>query len=107
MHGVLATFNEYQSRESGADIAYKVGQKACNGGTIGRARLGYLNHIDRTHGRDIRTVIVDPEHAHLIQLGFELFAAGNLTLDHCQSGSTKKGYAPDRSGIQHNGYRSV
>jgi len=56
MHGILATFNEYQSRESGADIAYKMGQKARNGGTIGRARLGYLNHIDRTNSRDIRTI---------------------------------------------------
>ncbi|MGW3959125.1 recombinase family protein [Amycolatopsis sp. NPDC005003] len=81
MHGILATFNEYQSRESGADIAYKMGQKARNGGTIGRARLGYLNHIDRTDGRDIRTIIVDPERAPLVQLGFELFAAGNLTID--------------------------
>lgn len=81
MHGILATFNEYQSRESGADIAYKMGQKARSGGTIGRARLGYLNHVDRTHGRDIRTIIVDPERAPLIRRGFELFAAGNLTLD--------------------------
>jgi len=37
MHGILATFNEYQSRESGADIAYKMGQKAKNGGTVGLA----------------------------------------------------------------------
>ncbi|MCG3757109.1 recombinase family protein [Amycolatopsis sp. Poz14] len=81
MHGILATFNEYQSRESGADIAYKMGQKARNGGTIGRARLGYLNHIDRNDGRDIRTITVDPERAPLVQLGFELFAIGNLTLD--------------------------
>lgn len=81
MHGILATFNEYQSRESGADIAYKMGQKARNGGTLGRARLGYLNHIDRTGGRDIRTIMVDPERAPLVQLGFELFAIGNLTLD--------------------------
>jgi DNA invertase Pin-like site-specific DNA recombinase len=70
MHGILATFNEYQSRESGADIAYKMGQKARNGGTIGRARLGYLNHIDRTDGREIRTIIVDPERAPLVRLGF-------------------------------------
>lgn len=81
MHGILATFNEYQSRESGADIAYKMGQKARNGGTVGRAKLGYLNHVDRTDGRDIRTIVVDPERGPLVRLGFELFAAGNLTLD--------------------------
>jgi site-specific DNA recombinase len=48
MHGILATFNEYQSRQSGADIAYKMGQKARSGGTLGRAKLGYLR------GRAIR-----------------------------------------------------
>ncbi|MEQ0562369.1 hypothetical protein ABJI51_25065 [Amycolatopsis sp. NEAU-NG30] len=43
MHGILATFNEYQSRQSGADIAYKMGQKARNGGTLGRAKIGYTS----------------------------------------------------------------
>nr|CEL19296.1 resolvase domain protein [Kibdelosporangium sp. MJ126-NF4]CTQ94905.1 resolvase domain protein [Kibdelosporangium sp. MJ126-NF4] len=52
--GILATFNKYRSRESGADIAYEMGQKARSGSTTGRARLGYLNHIDRTNGREIR-----------------------------------------------------
>jgi DNA invertase Pin-like site-specific DNA recombinase len=56
MHGILATFNEYQSRESGADIAYKMKQQAKNGGTIGRAPLGYLNVRDRFDGREIRTI---------------------------------------------------
>ncbi|MDI5979265.1 recombinase family protein [Amycolatopsis magusensis] len=81
MHGILAKFNEYQSRESDADIAYKMGQKVRNGGTVGRARLGYLNHIDRTDGRELRTIVVDPEQAPLVRLDFELFAVGNLTLD--------------------------
>lgn len=81
MHGILATFNEYQSRESGADIAYKMGQKARNGGTIGRARLGYLNVFDRFDGREIRTIAVDPERAPLVQLAFELYTTGDYTLD--------------------------
>ena len=79
MHGILATFNEYQSRQSGADIAYKMGQKARNGGTLGRAKIGYLNHIDHSDGRVIRTIIVDPERAPFVQLGFELFATGDYT----------------------------
>ncbi len=81
MHGILATFNEYQSRESGADIAYKMGQKVRNGGTIGRARLGYLNVIDRFDGREIRTIAVDPERAPLVKLAFELYATNAYTLD--------------------------
>jgi site-specific DNA recombinase len=80
MHGILATFNEYQSRESGADIAYKMGQKAKNGGTLGRAPLGYLNVFDRFEGREIRTISVDPERAPLVRLAFELYATGEYTL---------------------------
>ncbi|GAA5102878.1 hypothetical protein GCM10025762_02850 [Haloechinothrix salitolerans] len=81
MHGILATFNEYQSRQQGDDIAYKMAQKARNGGTIGRAPLGYLNHIDRSEGREIRTIILDAERAPFVQLGFELFATGDYTLE--------------------------
>lgn len=80
MHGILASINEYQSRESGADIAYKMGQKAKNGGTLGFARLGYLNVFDRSDGREIRTVAVDPERAPLVRLAFELFATDDYTL---------------------------
>jgi len=80
MHGILATFNEYQSRESGADIAYKMGQKARSGGTLGRAPLGYLNVFDRSEGREIRTVALDPERADLVRLAFELYATGDYTL---------------------------
>ncbi|MFD5089122.1 recombinase family protein [Amycolatopsis thailandensis] len=81
MHGILATFNEYQSRESGADIAYKMKQKAKNGGTIGRARLGYLNVRDRFDGREIRTIAVDPERAPFVQLAFELYITGDYSLE--------------------------
>lgn len=81
MHGILATFNEYQSRESGADIAYKMSAKARNGGTIGRAPLGYLNVLDRFDGREIRTIAPDPERAPFVQLAFELYATGDYTLD--------------------------
>ena len=80
MHGILATFNEYQSRESGADIAYKMGQKALNGGTLGRAPLGYLNVFDRFEGREIRTIAIDPERAPFVILAFELYATGDYTL---------------------------
>lgn len=81
MHGVLASFNEYQSRQSGADIANKMGQKARTGGTLGRAKIGYLNHIDHSDGRVIRTIILDDERAPFVQLAFELYDTGDYTLD--------------------------
>ncbi|WP_284234350.1 hypothetical protein [Arenivirga flava] len=57
---MLAVINEYQSKASGADIAFKMGEKARRGGTLGKAKLGYLNVIDSSEGRQIRTVGLDP-----------------------------------------------
>ncbi len=81
MHGILASFNEYRSAEDGADIRYKMAQKAKNGGTLGRAPLGYSNVRQRIDGREIRTVDLDPERAPLIRLAFELYATGQYTID--------------------------
>jgi site-specific DNA recombinase len=72
MHGILAAFNEYRSREDGADIAYKMGKKAKNGGTLGRAPIGYLNTIERFEGREVRSVSIDEERAPFVKLAFEL-----------------------------------
>lgn len=79
MHGILAAFNEYRSREDGADIAYKMSQKAKKGGTLSRAPIGYLNVPDTIDGREIRTVKIDPERAPFVTLAFELYAAGDMT----------------------------
>ena len=98
MHGILATFNEYQSRESGADIAYKMGQKAKNGGTLGRAPIGYLNVIDRAEFREIRTVAIDPERADLIRLAFELYATGGYSDDTLALEAARRGYHSGRTG---------
>ncbi len=81
MHGILAAFNEYRSREDGADIAYKMGQKAKNGGTLGKAPLGYLNVTEMFEGRKVNTVVVDPERAPFITLAFDLYASGEYTMD--------------------------
>jgi site-specific DNA recombinase len=81
MHGILSAFNEYRSREDGADISYKMGQKAKNGGTIGRAPIGYLNTLERYEGREIRSIEVDPERARFVRLAFELYADGEHSMD--------------------------
>jgi site-specific DNA recombinase len=81
MHGILAAFNEYRSAEDGADIRYKMGEKAKRGGTLGRAKLGYLNHRERFDGREVRTVILDPERAPYVTMAFELFVTGQFSLE--------------------------
>ncbi len=91
MHGILSAFNEYRSREDGADIAYKMGQKAKSGGTLGRAPIGYLNVTDTSEGRKINTVKVDPERASFVKLAFELYADGNHTFQDIADELTDRG----------------
>src|ERR1043165_177207 len=43
VESITHAVDQYQSQASGADIKYKMGQKVKNGGSVGVARLGYLN----------------------------------------------------------------
>jgi site-specific DNA recombinase len=81
MQGILSAYNEYRSAEDGADIRYKMGQKAMNGGTLGRAPLGYINYRESYQGREIRSVKVDPERGPLITAAFSLYSTGRYTFN--------------------------
>jgi site-specific DNA recombinase len=75
---ILHAVDQYQSQASGADIKYKMSQKAKHGGTVSMARLGYLNVREaKPEGGEIRTVVVDPERAQFVRLAFELYATGD------------------------------
>ncbi len=76
---IIHAVDQYQSEANGADIRYKMGQKAKNGGTITKSPLGYLNeHID-IDGRSVAVASVDPSRAPHIVRGFELYATGQYT----------------------------
>jgi hypothetical protein len=77
---VLDGVNEYQSRASGADIAYKMGQKIIRGGSVSRAPIGYLSVRETFEGREVRTIAVDPVRGPLIRSAFELYASGAYTV---------------------------
>src|SRR5207244_12337821 len=64
---------------------------AKRGGTLGRAKLGYLNVRERFEGREVRTVIVDPERAPFIPLAFELYATGEYSLERLSDELTTRG----------------
>ena len=78
---ILNAVDEYRVKRDGADIAYKLGAKAKNGGTIGRAPLGYVNARDMSEGRNIGIVKVDTERAPFMIAAFELYATGEFSLD--------------------------
>ncbi|PRY40525.1 recombinase family protein [Umezawaea tangerina] len=87
VESIIHAVDQYQSQASGADIRYKMGQKAKNGGTLGPAPLGYLNVREaKPEGGEIRTVMIDPERGPLVRKGIELFATGQYiaqdALDH-------------------------
>ena len=84
MQGILSAMNQFRSQQDGADIAYKMGEKAKKGGTLGRAPIGYLNVKEKVDdGYEVRTVAVDPERAPFIRQAFELYRDGHTLQDIC------------------------
>lgn len=91
MRGWLAVQNQLASEMSGMDIQEKMGHKAKLGGTLGRAKLGYLNHREKVAGsRGIATVILDPDRADYVRQIFQLYADG-YTLEQTQEIITDRG----------------
>jgi DNA invertase Pin-like site-specific DNA recombinase len=88
---ILNAVDEYRVKRDGADIAYKMGTKAKNGGTISRARLGYRNARDMSEGRNIGIVELDSERAPLIVNAFELYATGEFSLESLSAELTIRG----------------
>ena len=80
LHGIMASIAEFYSRNLATEILKGTTQKAKNGGTLARARLGYLNVREMIDGREIRTVALDPERASLVRAAWELYATGNYSL---------------------------
>jgi site-specific DNA recombinase len=104
---ILHAVDEYRSKADGADIAYKMAAKAKNGGTIGRAPIGYLNARDTSEGRNIGIVTLDPERAPLVKLAFELYASGDHSLDSLVADLTRRGLQARPSGRHSAGPVSV
>jgi site-specific DNA recombinase len=92
LHGILATMNEFYSANLATEVLKGMGQKAREGGTPGRAPIGYLNVEERLEdGRRIRAVVIDPERGPLIALAFELYATGNYSLSRLIDELTRRG----------------
>jgi site-specific DNA recombinase len=77
MEAVTDVFNWLQVKISGQDIKTKMANKARNGGTIGKAKVGYRNVAKNIDGHKVNTIEVDPERGHYIAMAFELMDLGN------------------------------
>lgn len=81
LHGIMSSIAEFYSRNLANEVIKGMGEKARNGGTLGKAPLGYLNVRARDeNGREIRTVELDEERAPLVRLAFTEYATGNWTV---------------------------
>ncbi|NYE95170.1 DNA invertase Pin-like site-specific DNA recombinase [Psychromicrobium silvestre] len=85
MEAVTDIMNQVQNQLSGEDIRIKMRNKAVNGGTIGRAKLGYLNVRKDIDGRQVNTVELDAKRATLILKAWDLYATGDYTLERLEA----------------------
>ena len=85
MEAVTDIFNDVQNKLSGEDIKIKLQHKAVNGGTTGKAPIGYLNVRIEHEGRLINTVQIDPKRAPLVRKAFELYATGDYGLERLEA----------------------
>jgi site-specific DNA recombinase len=81
MEAVTDIFNEMEVRRNGEDIKAKLRNKALNGGTVTRAKLGYLNIRAEQDGRLFNSIGLDPKRASLVLKAFELYATGEYSID--------------------------
>ena len=81
LHGIMSSIAEFYSRNLANEVMKGMGEKARNGGTLGKAPLGYVNVRGRDeNGREVRTVELDEERAPLLRLAFSEYATGNWTV---------------------------
>ena len=81
LHGIMSSIAEFYSRNLANEVIKGMGEKARNGGTLGKAPLGYMNVCARDeNGREVRTIALDEERAPLIRLAFTEYATGNWTV---------------------------
>ncbi len=84
MEAITDVVNELQVRMSGEDIKIKMAHKVERGGTVGRAKLGYLNARKDFDGRLVNTIDVDPVRAPLIAWAFEQYATNQHSITQLQ-----------------------
>ncbi|HET8671408.1 MAG TPA: recombinase family protein [Candidatus Saccharimonadales bacterium] len=81
VHGVMSSVAEFFSNNLANEVTKGMIQKLRAGGTVSKVPVGYLNITRFIDGKAIKTVVVDPERAPLVQEAFELYATGRYSLN--------------------------
>ncbi len=80
LYAIMAGVNAFRSRGDAEKVKMGLHRKFTEGGSIGKAPIGYINARERIEGREIRTVAVDKDRAPLVQMAFEAYASGTYSL---------------------------
>ncbi len=91
LHGIMASISEFYSRNLATEVIKGSVQKAKNGGTPGKAQIGYLNVRQVINGREGRTVEIDRERGQLVTWAFDAYATGDWTIRRLLAELTAKG----------------
>ena len=100
VRGVHALIAQFYSANLRTEVIKGMRQKVKNGGTPGRAKLGYTNvQADAGDGRKVRTIGLDEERARLIGQAFAWMESGRFTLESLHEQVTKAGLTtrPERN----------
>jgi site-specific DNA recombinase len=91
LHGIMSSIAEFYSRNLASEVVKGMNQKVMTGGTVGKAPVGYL-HVRRVQsGREVRTVIIDPERGPLVRWVFAAYATGSWTTRQLLAEVTERG----------------
>jgi site-specific DNA recombinase len=91
VEGIHALMAEFYSANLAGEIRKGMTQKAKMGGWPTKAPIGYLNVREKSAGKEIAKVVLDPERALLVRELFHLYATGEYSLPELQVTMHAKG----------------
>ncbi|MGH2577516.1 MAG: recombinase family protein, partial [Actinomycetota bacterium] len=91
VEGIHALMAEFYSANLAGEIRKGMTQKAKMGGWPTKAPVGYLNVREKTAGKEIAKVVLDPDRALLVREAFRLYATGEYSLPELQATMHAKG----------------
>ncbi len=81
LHGIMASIAEFYSRNLAQEVMKGMRQEAIQGGSPGRAPIGYLNvRCQTADGREYRAIQLDRERAPHITWSFDTYAIGDWSV---------------------------
>ena len=80
LHGIMSSIAEFYSLNLSNEVKKGMGEKARNGGCIGRAPLGYRNTTIDAGGGQAHVAVLDAARADLVAWAFTAYATGEYTL---------------------------